>query len=87
MDQALSSRLALLECVAKKSELDLARQRQLIEDLRSDGHRTGEAEVVLQRFEGAYAALVAKLEALRNGQPASSVGGRAPGGRARYHAA
>ena len=55
----------LLQAAARKIEQDLARHRQLIEDLRRDGHRTTEAEDVLQRFETAYQALLAKLNALR----------------------
>ena len=56
--------MELLQAVARKGEQDLARQRQLIEDLRLDGHRTSEAEDVLQRFEKAYQALLAKLNLL-----------------------
>jgi hypothetical protein len=64
-------RLALLQAVLTKSEQGLARQRQLIEELRCDGHRTTEAEDVLLRFETAYQALLAKLNALRaEGGPA-----------------
>jgi hypothetical protein len=43
----------------------LVRQRQLLEDLRFDGHKTTEAEAALQKFEAAYAGVLAKLEALR----------------------
>jgi hypothetical protein len=64
MDQSTSRRLELLQAVARKGEQDLARLRQLIEDLRLDGHRTTEAEVVLQRFETAHQALLSKLNAL-----------------------
>jgi len=64
MDQSTSSRLELLQAVARKGEQDLARQRKLIEDLRLDCHRTTEAEVVLQRFETAHQALLSKLNAL-----------------------
>ena len=64
MDQSSSSRLELLQAVARKGEQDLVRQRQLIEDLRRDGHRTTEAEDVLQRFEKTYQALLAKLNML-----------------------
>ena len=72
MDQSSSSRLELLQGVARKGEQDLVRQRQLIEDLRSDGHRTSEAEDVLQRFETAYQALLAKLNVLSGeGAPAN----------------
>ena len=63
--------MELLQAVARKGEQDLARQRQLIEDLRLDGHRTSEAEDVLQRFEKAYQALLAKLNLLSGeGSPA-----------------
>ena len=70
MDQPISDRLELLQAVLRKGEQDLARQRQLIEDLRSDGHRTTEAEDVLRRFETAFQAVLAKLNALRRGEPA-----------------
>jgi hypothetical protein len=64
MDQHTSSRLELLQAVARKAEQDLARQRQRIEDLRLDGHGTTEAEVTLRRFETARQALLSKLNAL-----------------------
>ena len=67
MDQSSASRLELLQAGARKGEQDLARQRQLIEDLRLDGHRTTEAEGVLERFETAYQALLAKLNVLSEG--------------------
>ena len=50
--------------MARKGEQDLARQRQLVEDLRLDGHRTTEAEAVLQRFQTVYQALLSKLNGL-----------------------
>jgi hypothetical protein len=65
MDQSVSSRLELLQAVLTKSEQGLARQRQLIKDLRCAGHRTTEVEDALLRFEAAYQALLAKLNALR----------------------
>ena len=65
MDQSVSGRLELLQAVLRKSEQGLARQRQLIEDLRCDGYGTIEAEEVLLRFETAYQALLTKLNALR----------------------
>jgi hypothetical protein len=64
MDQCTSSRLERLKAMARKGEQDLARQRQLVEDLCLDGHRTTEAEVVLQRFEAIYQALLSKLNGL-----------------------
>jgi hypothetical protein len=69
MAQADPSKLAIFECVARKSELDLARQRRLVDDLRSDGSQSNDAEAVLKKFEMLYAALVAKLELLRAEQP------------------
>jgi hypothetical protein len=71
MDNVGPSRLELLEVGARKSEQDLARQRQLIEDLRFDGHRTTEAEAVLQRFEATHQGLLAKLGALRGERAAA----------------
>jgi hypothetical protein len=59
MDQSRSSRLELLEAMARKADQDLARQRQLIEDLRLDGDWPTEA--VLQRFEAIHRALLSKL--------------------------
>ena len=50
--------------MARKGEQDLARQRQLVEDLRLDGDRTTEAEAVLQRFEAIHQALLSKLNGL-----------------------
>jgi hypothetical protein len=64
MDQSSPRRLELLQAMARKGEQDLARQRQLIEDLRLDGDRTIEAEVALQRFEAIHQALVSKLNGL-----------------------
>jgi hypothetical protein len=64
MDQSSSSRLELLQAMARKGEQDLARQRKLLEDLRLDGDRTTEAEAVLQRFEAIYQALLSKLNEL-----------------------
>jgi len=64
--------MELLEVEARKSEQKLARQRQLIEDLRRDGHRTTEAETVLRRFEAAYQALLAKLEEASAERPRGS---------------
>jgi hypothetical protein len=71
MDQSTSNRLQLLQSVARKGEQDLVRQRQLLEDLRFDCHSTTEAEAALQKFEAAYASLLAKLEALRGAQAAN----------------
>ena len=50
--------------MARKGEQDLARQRQLVEDLRLDGHRTTEAEAVLLRFEAIHEALLSNLNGL-----------------------
>lgn len=64
-------RLELLQSAALKTEQALARQRQLIDDLRSDGQRTTEAEAVLQRFEATRRGLLAKLASLREVRAAS----------------
>jgi hypothetical protein len=65
MDQSGFRRLELLEAGARKAERDLARQQQLIEDLRLAGYRTVEAEDFVQRFQTAYQALLTKLNVLR----------------------
>ena len=64
----IPSSLTLLEDEARKSEQVLARQRQLIEDLRADGHRTTEAEEVLRRYEVVHEGRLAKLETLLSQQ-------------------
>jgi hypothetical protein len=71
MENALANRLELLQSATFKSEQALARQRQLIDDLRSDGGRTTEAEAVLQRFEAARQGLLAKLACLQQEQAAA----------------
>lgn len=43
----------------------MARQRRLMEELRADGHRTADAEEVLQRYEASQRRLLEKLAALR----------------------
>jgi hypothetical protein len=65
MDDELASRIELLEAAAAKGEKALARQRRLIEELRADGHRTAEAEEVLQRYETSHRRLLEKLAALQ----------------------
>jgi hypothetical protein len=65
MQHDLANRLELLQSATLKSEQALARQRQLIDDLRSDGHRSTDAEVVLQRFEATRQGLLAKLASLQ----------------------
>ena len=71
MENALANRLELLQSASLKSEQALARQRQLIDDLRSDGQRTAEAEAVLQRFETNREGLLAKLACLQEEQAAA----------------
>jgi hypothetical protein len=71
MDHSTSSRLQLLEAVARKGDQDLIRQRQLLEDLHFDGHSTTDAEAALQKLEAAYSNVLAKLEALRRAQAAN----------------
>jgi hypothetical protein len=60
-----ASRMELLEAMAAKGEKALARQRCLMEELRADGHRTADAEEVLQRYETSHRRLLEKLAALR----------------------
>jgi hypothetical protein len=74
MNESIRSRLELLQAVARKGEQDMARQRQLIDDLRLDGQRTTEAEDVLQKFETMHQALLGKLRALREGTLSSGMG-------------
>ena len=57
--------------MARNGEQDPARQRQLIEELRLDGHRTTEAEAVLQRFEAIHQALLSKLNTLSRDEAAA----------------
>jgi hypothetical protein len=71
MGKSLASRLELLQSATLKSEQALARQRQLIDDLRFDGHRTTDAEAVLQRFETNRQGLLAKLACLQQEQAAA----------------
>ena len=77
MDSERASRMELLEAMAAKGEKALARQRRLIEELRADGHRTADAEEVLQRYEAAQRRLLEKLAALR--QDAAEGPGYRPG--------
>jgi hypothetical protein len=65
MDSERASRMELLEAMAAKGEKALARQRRLLEELRADGHRTADAEEVLQRYEASHRRLLEKLAALR----------------------
>lgn len=65
MDVELASRIELLEAVAAKSEKALARQRCLIEELRTGGHRHADAEEGLQLYEVSLRRLREKLAALR----------------------
>jgi hypothetical protein len=57
--------------MARKADQDLARQRQLIEELRLDGDWPTEAEAVLQRFEAVHRALLSKLNALSRDEAAA----------------
>jgi hypothetical protein len=68
MESSLADRLELLQSATLKSEQALARQRQLIDDLRSDGYGTSEAEAVLRRFEANGQILREKLAFLRQEQ-------------------
>ena len=65
MGNPLATRIALLQAAAARDEAALARQRVAIEALRSEGHRTTEAEKSYERFEGLHQGLLRKLAALQ----------------------
>jgi hypothetical protein len=71
MENTLATRLDLLQAATRKSDEALARQRQLIDDLRSAGYRTAEAEQVLQRFEATRQGLLTKLALLQEERAAA----------------
>ena len=68
----LQLHVARAEESVMKGELQIARQRKLIEDLSRDGHRTTEAVVVLERYEENHAKLIEDWEKLRAEQEAAS---------------
>ena len=65
MDQPLATRIELLQAAAAEGEKALARQRVAIEGLRSEGHRTAEAEKSFEKYSACYRQLLDKLAALR----------------------
>jgi hypothetical protein len=71
MENTLATRLDLLQAATRKSDEALARRRQLIDDLRSAGYRTAEAEQVLQRFEATRQGLLTKLALLQEERAAA----------------
>lgn len=65
MHKPSEARIELLRAAAAHGERALARQRIAIEGLRSEGHRTGEAETSFAKYEALHRALLEKLAALR----------------------
>jgi hypothetical protein len=54
----------LLQAGATREETALARQRMAFEALRSEGHRTAEAEKSYEKFKSLHQELLQKLAAL-----------------------
>ena len=54
----LATRIRLLQAAAAREETALARQRIAIEALRSEGHRTPEAEKSYEKFESLHQGLL-----------------------------
>jgi len=61
----LPTRIRLLQAAAAREETALARQRIAIEALRSEGHRTVEAEKSYAKFKSLHQELLQKLAALQ----------------------
>ena len=64
MHLPLPTRIRLLQAAARE-ETALARQRIAIEALRSDGHRTAEAEKLYEKFKSLHQGLLQKLAGLQ----------------------
>jgi hypothetical protein len=71
MDDPLATRIRLLQAAAARDEAALARQRVAIEALRSEGHRTAEAEKSYEKFKTLHQGLLQKLTFLRGEQAVS----------------
>ena len=65
MHHPLPTRIRLLQAAAAREETALARQRIAIEALRSEGHRTAEAEKSYEKFKSLHQGLLQKLAALQ----------------------
>ena len=65
MHHPLATRIRLLQAAATREETALARQRIAIEALRSEGHRTAEAEKSYEKFKSVHRGLLQKLAALQ----------------------
>ena len=65
MHHPLPTRIRLLQAAAAREETALARQRIAIEALRSEGHRTAEAERSYEQFKSLHQELLQKLAALQ----------------------
>ncbi|TGT51895.1 hypothetical protein EN813_050040 [Mesorhizobium sp. M00.F.Ca.ET.170.01.1.1] len=59
------TKLEIGERHVREGKARIARQRELIEELSRDGHRTGEAKRLLQEFEAVQRELEAHLDFLR----------------------
>jgi hypothetical protein len=71
MDNPLATRIRLLHAAAARDEVALARQRVAIEALRSEGHRTAEAEKSYEKFKTLHQGLLEKLAVLRREEVSS----------------
>lgn len=71
MDDPLATRIRLLQAAAARDEVALARQRVAIEALRSEGHRTAEAESSYAKFKTLHQGLLQKLAVLRKEEAVS----------------
>ena len=65
MHHPLATRIRLLQAAAAREETALERQRIAIEALRSEGHRTAEAEKSYEKFKSLHRELLQKLSALQ----------------------
>ena len=65
MHHPIPTRIRLLQAAVTREETALARQRIAIEALRSEGHRTAEAEKSYEKFKSLHQGLLQKLAALQ----------------------
>ena len=71
MHHPLPTRIRLLQAAAAREEAALARQRIATEALRSEGHRTAEAEKSYEKFKTLHQGLLEKLAVLRREEVSS----------------
>jgi hypothetical protein len=65
MHSTLAARIERLQAAAASGARALARQRIAIEGLRSEGHRTAEAERSFAKYQASHQTLLEKLATLR----------------------